>query len=738
MKKYLFLAVTAIVALASCSDNSLVGEGVVVPVENELTPITFSSSSAATTRGDYTGEAAANKLNKKFIVGGFKGTTSPATTSVYDNYQVQWTDNTAYTSTSNTSGWEYVGLDFLAPSSLVNTAGVKQSIKYWDYSTSQYDFIAYSTNNADVTATGTDQQAVTGEKVLVTAITPATATTNAYQLTGKADELAKCYIADMKTIYRDKDAANDVKGDYNKEVELKFRSLNSKVRIGLYETVPGYSVKDVVFYSDATTAATDGKAHLFTTGDDVFNVNGTYTVYFPTIGSANKNAADYNKAHLSFSPVFSTGTSKDKLFGALTGSLSVENFAEKEGQEAEGNYYLGRTSTSAIYAGAKNDNYYTVVMPNEAGAALNLKVNYTLLATDGSGEVINVTGAYAKVPAQYAQWKSGYAYTYLFKVSENTPGKTNPNLGPAGLYPITFDAVVTETEDGIQETITTVAEPSITTFGVKSGKFTTGTDEYKSGTTIYVTCLNADGSVFDPTLGGNTHIYRVESADETNFPITEASVAESQQHPAGNKITVTHECCGYNSAAKVTSVPAEDGTTKTINAIMFTPVTTANKVFAVRYTTNTPVPATYTSSVLPEGTSLEGYYYIPYVACTGGKGDGTTVYYKQTTIYHSLGVLAENTPVDGYYTYDGTSVYTVCAANTKADGSTTYYVAIPGYIEEVPNSETDLKDTYYTIGTGEHQACDVNGLADGVTTYYLPATYSTAPVYAYKIIRIKH
>ncbi len=96
---------------------------------------------------------------------------------------------------------------------------------------------------------------------------------------------------------------------------------------------------------------------------------------------------------------------------------------------------------------------------------LNLKVDYTLLSTDGSTETITVTGANAKVPKEYASWKSGYAYTYIFKISQNTNGLTNPSAGPAGLWPITFDAVVMNDEvDGVQETITTVATPSITTY----------------------------------------------------------------------------------------------------------------------------------------------------------------------------------------------------------------------------------------------------------------------------------
>ena len=728
MKKYLFLAVTAIVALASCSDNSLVGEGVVVPVENELTPITFSSSSSATTRAG--GKTAADSLRNNFVVKGVKSVgETPTVSTVFDHYNVNYTDGSSYTTTTNTSGWEYVGILPNALTSLPNPSTTKQTVKYWDYSASKYDFIAFSKGSA--TAVYAEGNYTAGTNVLYTAITPSTMTSStggAYTIKGKAKDITKTFISDLTTTYNAEDYQNDVK--------LTFRSLASKVRVGLYETVPGYSVKNVVFYTASGTKATDSNAYLYTEGDgNVFNTEGTCTIYYPTTGTDNKGKADYNKAHVKFTK----GTS-GTTFGAFAYDAKTNpTFQDKAINETSQHVYLGRSSAEATFSGtnATNVNYYTLALPNETGAELTLKVDYTLLATDGSQEVINVTGATAKVPAQYAQWKAGYAYTYLFKISDRTNGYTGPTTSPAGLYPITFDAVVVETETGIQETITTVSEPSITTFGVKSGKFTTGTDEYKSGTTIYVTCLNADGSVFDPTLGGNTHIYRVESADETNFPITEASVAESQQHPAGNKITVTHECCGYNSAAKVTSVPAEDGTTKTINAIKFTPETEDNKTFAIRYTLNASsvVPDSYTGSVPDKDALLEGYYKDKYTACgeNATAVEGTTYYQK--VLYVEVTGLTVDASLAGYYSKSGDE-YTACGDNDKYQ-SGTYYRAVSDYYEEVTglSAGNDVSD-YYTKDE-EKTPCGSDEKANGVTTYYLPATYSTAPAYAYKIIRVK-
>ena len=107
MKKNLFLAALAIVALASCSDDTFVGDNSPdTPVANESAAISFGSTSKGITRADHVGADAANLLNKKFIVGGFKGNGTTMTT-VFDNYTVEWDDNTAGTTTSNQ--WQHRG-----------------------------------------------------------------------------------------------------------------------------------------------------------------------------------------------------------------------------------------------------------------------------------------------------------------------------------------------------------------------------------------------------------------------------------------------------------------------------------------------------------------------------------------------------------------------------------------------------------------------------------------------------
>ena len=111
MKKiYLFSVALAGLALASCSsdDFNVTQDD---PTIFDQAPISFSSLKGATTRADITGAAAADLLGNQFVVSGKKGTTTAATdgTIVFDNYVVAWEDNTANTTESNSSNWEYVG-----------------------------------------------------------------------------------------------------------------------------------------------------------------------------------------------------------------------------------------------------------------------------------------------------------------------------------------------------------------------------------------------------------------------------------------------------------------------------------------------------------------------------------------------------------------------------------------------------------------------------------------------------
>lgn len=628
MKKYLFIAASAL-ALASCSSEDFVGtEG--GNVENGANKaIGFGGKLGKITRANV-GADAAKLLNNKFIVAGFKGEKQAngiVTKTVFDHYTVTWEKNTAGTTTDNTSDWKYVGLDPQA--GLAKITG-KQTIKYWDFSTGQYDYIAFSSGEAKI-KTGTETPSGDNE-VKVTAVTPATATTakdGAYTIQGTATALHKCYIADLITAYNPK---VDKKPEYQKEVQLTFRNLTSKVRVAFYETIPGYSVKDVEFYTNGTdnnNVTNEKNANLFVSGEDKLYGGGTATVYFPTVGTKNLSSSDYNKAHVA---IKGEKEYTAQNFGTLNYKLSDD---ERLGKADKDKIYLGTTSADATFAGNTTNNYQ-IVLPNEAGATLTLRVNYTLVANDGSGETIKVYGAKAIVPAKFAEWKSNYAYTYVFKISDKTNGKTDLTKGPEGLYPITFDAVVADSEIGNQTTITTVATPSITTY--QKGHDITK-NEYSAATgNIYVMVEKSDALAND--LDTKAKLYTIK--DTKTIGISEATVHDALTIGASKNGTTTTgrngiELTEATMTTTITTIPGVDDNNINVTAktaASFEPAADTNYAFVYDTTTDTPEGTAYYTAVTPaKGTDIStGFYKNPDgQTAAEGTADGTTVYYQKIT-----------------------------------------------------------------------------------------------------------
>lgn len=560
MNKYLIIAASAL-ALAGCSSDDFLGDGSGNGQNSANSMITFGGETGKILRAntDKTGVDAATLLDKNFVVVGFKGSKKDAANNenyAFDHYNVNYVDGTANTTESNTANWEYVnqGMEVKgAAGSLAQGGAKQQTIKYWDHSCDSYDFIAFSMGKGRTDAGATTY-------ATPTAVDKTKLASAAYTLTGDVNTLGECYISDMTTV---------LETNYSKKaVAMSFRHLTSKVRIALYETVPGYVISDVQFYDVAENGTPSDNGTLFGT----FNNKGTLTVYFPTTGTDNAENKDYNKAHVSFKADGTEGTVSKKDFGAVNYNNQAED------QILAGTTYLSQTAATPSYCGDAKE-YYQTVLPAEGNSQpANLRIDYKLTATDGTGEVINVKGATATVPAKYTEWKSGYAYTYIFKISQNTNGSTGGTS--TGLTAISFDAVVIDDEaNGLQQTITTVSDPSITTYGFKDNKVTTGGNEYVDGTDIYAT-------VHVPATGTETakavapqKLYTVTIETGAAQTINEASVANAianGTHDAANKTWTVTDANRKNmvvteitdrNTEKVTSVPTEDGRGLDVNAL---------------------------------------------------------------------------------------------------------------------------------------------------------------------------
>lgn len=491
MKKYIFLAASAL-ALASCSSDDFLGDTPGSTPTSANSAINFGGDAGKITRATSNEGTPQQMLNGQFLVYGVKKTSNEIFHNVFVNYSV-W-DVEANNTTSNTRGWEYVGAKNATD---LGTGKIKlskeQTIKYWDYSASVYHFVAGSPIDAFKYNTSWDETTGTHiESATVTGLAGHYEANN----TETALETNPVYIAAPVKIKKD---------DYQKPVTFTFQRQQSMVRVGLYETIPGYSITTIKFYdADGTTATssniilTSATANYFVGGS---NVSGTVTYNWET----------------------------------PTPSYTF-NYTDNENLKKSKNWYAGMLNVLAttssepkvdILYGTDKDmsttGYFTVLpTPSETTAsAILIKCDYTLTSDDGSGETIKVTGATAAIPAAYSKWEANTRYTYLFKISENTNGTTgDPNnpKDPAGLYPITFDAVVKDEKQG---TTTTVATPSITTY--QEGSVVDNTIKYVANKKIYVTVTEStSGTKQDLSTTGSAvgHIAVYKFTD----PITEAEV----------------------------------------------------------------------------------------------------------------------------------------------------------------------------------------------------------------------
>ena len=490
MKKNLFFAAIALVALAGCTSDDFVGDKSLQEANNSGGAINFESGFKAVTRATHEESAAA--LNNQFVVWGEKSASAEAGTAgtpVFINYVVNYGASTAGTTESNSNDWEYVGQTRYTTSQV--TAGgstptvTEQTIKYWDFTNKYYTFTAFSALPADISGN------------LVTPVTKTVSGTNEYDkgytmLVKEGASINDIYFSDRTPV----EASNTAS-----PVTLNFRKLVSKVRFGFYETIPGYSVKitDVKFNS-GTSHTEDGAGNFGVDGSVV--VPGATTQFTVTYDDGSVISTNRNKAKVTVTTPNTQGylsTKATNFFGTTLGVASNLRTWENGGD-------------------------YTSILPNPSNSTdLTLTISYTLTSTDGSGETIAITNATAKVPAAFAQWQANYAYTYLFKISDNTNGSSGQNI--EGLYPITFNAVVVEDEAGNQETITTVATPSITTYA--KGTMVTTKNEYLTGSNIYVV-VDKNGAA-QALSASNAKLYLVTNStgEGTEQLITEESVANA-------------------------------------------------------------------------------------------------------------------------------------------------------------------------------------------------------------------
>ncbi|MBQ0104360.1 MAG: leucine-rich repeat domain-containing protein, partial [Prevotellaceae bacterium] len=611
-QSYLFTALLTALLLG-CASDDYIGD---IPL-NDNDVITMGMKEKKITRADKTGADAAADLGNNFVVTGYRKA-GTATDCIFDHYNVNYLKSSAQSTVSNTTGWEYVGQAV----NLLSTAK-EQTIKYWDTSADNYYFVAFSKGQGVADASGNKTYAKFGKVQSdklgdVGVLDELNAETSAFTITGTVDQLNEAYFSDLVSV---------AKADFKTTtVTPRFRRVGAKLRIALYETIPGYSVTDVKFYTNKDDAAPDGTPKLY--ADNAIFPTGTGTVY---VGYPNKDKSTedyYLKALTSFKSDSGDPTSFLSFSPLTYGAL------EKH-EKVTGDVYLGRTSASASYSGETAAEAYINVTPSSATSILplTLKCDYTLVPVDGAGEKIHVFGATALVPPAYTNWASNYAYTYIFKISDQTDGKAGtPDADYAGLYPITFDAVEkTDVDDGYEETVSTLGSqaPTITTYQKGAAITENGENIYNAGT-IYVTVY--DNEVKALTVGktsdSNISLFEITQEGGNKGDITETVVKRCIEdandytsdsygpfsydpNNTANKVSLTRVNTKLTAVDKILSADSPFGTDITVNGAKFT--AEQNKQYAIQYKN---AEGKYTYKVLGVG-DIKMYHYVNYTANVG-------------------------------------------------------------------------------------------------------------------------
>ena len=372
MHKHIFIISALAICLLSCSSPEQ--DDLLIP-EPQQGSISFGGNSgswqdAPTSRA---GETGLETIAKSFRVWGYKNTGGNKTDGftepqkVMDGYIVNWNQPAA----GSTGNWEYSGIK----NSKLNYA--TQTVKYWDYSATCYRYFAFSPEGANVTTTllqeggnSTNQAGTTSEE----GSSNQAGTTSAEGSTNQTDKASKVsfqipfqynenatssstpYISDL-WLSDNQNFGDDKK--YGACVKLTFAPIVTKVRIKFKypENITNISIKNISFQK------TDGEVPTA----------GNIRITYPITGTETQ-------------PVYSWVTTQ-------TGRIKLSVPYEEE-EEAD-----------KIHQTNERGKWYFVPPIGEQGT-------YTMTATiDGKTST-------AIIPAEYMQWKAGYQYTYIFKITE--------------------------------------------------------------------------------------------------------------------------------------------------------------------------------------------------------------------------------------------------------------------------------------------------------------------------------
>lgn len=351
MHKHIFIISALAICLLSCSspeqDDLLIPE----PLKGS---ISFGGNSgtwqdAPTTRANK--ETGLETISKSFKVWGYK-TIGGNNTGGFDHYQnvmdgylVNWTQQTANPTSSNTADWEYVGI-------------ANQTIKYWDYSATSYRFFAYS---IPTTAAGNSTAPSFSGPLTTEGSTNLHASFSIpFNYDKDATNVSTPYISDLWL----SDNQNFENRKYGACVKLTFAPIITKVRFKFnYQAESQVSITNISFRN---------------VNDVPSPTSGNIIITYPITGMDTQASYIWE----------TTGTETELI-----------NFTIPYEEEGDLNH---QTTTRKKW-------YFVPPL----GDSKTTQQSAYIITAD-----INGKKATATVPAEFMQWKAGYQYTYIFKITE--------------------------------------------------------------------------------------------------------------------------------------------------------------------------------------------------------------------------------------------------------------------------------------------------------------------------------
>ena len=358
-----------ILGLTSCSGSGDDDLQESQPETNsDMVAITFNGSGGAETAVTRADGTPLSEKATSFTVWGYKNMSYDAgiyggTQCVFPSYEVNWTSNSAGTTTSNSNGWEYVA------------QASNQTIKFWDWSAKAYRFFAVTgwsgeepptppaTYAANKTYGANETYGPAGAykayeiSMLSDASPGATSEETAAKRNATPYFSHLWFSTGVPVAYPDK--------QFGKPVVLEFLKPYTRVRFIFKYVYP----REGIELTGKSFKPSDGSKHIAR--------KGIVTVHYPTEGTAIKE-------WYTVTPM--TGAGSEELL-ELTEDYDPEDDTKDYVQ---------------------TDNGWYTVLPN------NTQGSYTMSVTVNKDDEPKT----AVVPANYMQWLPGYSYTYIFKITE--------------------------------------------------------------------------------------------------------------------------------------------------------------------------------------------------------------------------------------------------------------------------------------------------------------------------------